>query len=488
MSERDAISCYARRVMDREGPLTWAQELLFSLDRRLGPTQALNITHAAQLEGALDETSFARAFHHVVARHAPLRSRYVMAQGEPRVLPRPHEAQGFQAHDLSALAPAARLARLQQVLSEACAPFALDSGRVVRSALARLDDRRWAWIVAQHHIASDGWSMHLFCRELSAVYRALTSGHAPALRPLVLECADVAERQHAWLAGPQAEAQLDWWRRRLFERPFVPLIMPLDGPRGLAAADSMSRQPLRLSPDLHRRVRAVGVRRRVSAFMLGLSAFAVLLSRWLRRDDLLVGTLIANRTRPGSERVMGAHYNTVLLRLNVRPEDPVDELVRHVEAACLEVQERQELPFAIVSAMAERDHGLGSPDLLKAMFLLDRYPLEPLALGGVRVVELDPARAVAVTRPALDLDAPLLPPLPPEIHRNQGAGASDVTLILREQDGGLDLLLYYRTAHFTDAQMAWLLRSYVRVLDGLLTALGEPRGGPGAAEGSTNGG
>ncbi|WP_038957049.1 condensation domain-containing protein, partial [Erwinia amylovora] len=68
-------------------------------------------------------------------------------------------------------------AQLQRLCAEeAHQPFSLSRGPLVRARLVRLPDDRCCLLVTQHHIVSDGWSVGVMWRELSACYNARRAG------------------------------------------------------------------------------------------------------------------------------------------------------------------------------------------------------------------------------------------------------------------------------------------------------------------------
>src|SRR5207245_1866161 len=63
-----------------------------------------------------------------------------------------------------------------------------------------------------HHIASDGWSMALFVRELGELYSAFVEGKPPPLPELPLQYADFALWQREWMQGDTLERHMAYWR------------------------------------------------------------------------------------------------------------------------------------------------------------------------------------------------------------------------------------------------------------------------------------
>jgi Condensation domain len=123
----------------------------------------------------------------VVRRHEALRTRFVVREGRPvQVIDQPEPValarlDGLDEGEL-------RLA----LLEEARRPFDLLRGPLLRATLARLGEQRWWLLLSLHHIVSDGWSMGVLVREVSAFYRAAVEGTAAKLPDLAVQYADFA--------------------------------------------------------------------------------------------------------------------------------------------------------------------------------------------------------------------------------------------------------------------------------------------------------
>ena len=84
-------------------------------------------------------------------------------------------------------------------------------------------------MVTMHHAVSDGWSIGILIRELSALYQSFLLGQPSPLPELAIQYADYAVWQRNWLEGAVLEAQLDYWTRQLAGVPDLEL--PTDRPR-----------------------------------------------------------------------------------------------------------------------------------------------------------------------------------------------------------------------------------------------------------------
>src|SRR5262249_39699991 len=113
---------------------------------------------------------------------------------------------------------------------EAARPFDLEHGPLWRAQLVRLNAAEHVLLFTMHHIISDGWSMGVLVREVSALYEAYVNGTDSALVELPIQYADFAVWQREYLQGAVLERQLQYWREQLAGAPPV-LQLPADHPR-----------------------------------------------------------------------------------------------------------------------------------------------------------------------------------------------------------------------------------------------------------------
>ena len=197
-------------------PLSFAQERLWFLDRLEPGSTAYNIPVAWRLGGALDRAALERVLGEIVRRHESLRTVFAERDGAPVQMVMPFGGFVLPVEDLSALGEADLEAAVRRRAGEeARRAFDLTAGPLFRAALLRLGAEDYVLLLSMHHVVSDGWSMGIFFRELSALYAAYREGGESPLPDLAVQYADYAVWQREHLTGEVLERQLAYWKERL---------------------------------------------------------------------------------------------------------------------------------------------------------------------------------------------------------------------------------------------------------------------------------
>ena len=105
--------------------------------------------------------------------------------------------------------------------------------------------------------------------------------------------------QHDRLRGEELDRQLSYWREHLRGAPQV-LTLPTDRPRRSAAVAAGAVAQIRLDQATTQRLAEVAHGVNATMFMLFLSGFAAVLSRYAGQRDVVIGTQVAGRTRTSS--------------------------------------------------------------------------------------------------------------------------------------------------------------------------------------------
>ncbi|WP_441287561.1 amino acid adenylation domain-containing protein [Sorangium sp. KYC3313] len=346
---------------------------------RFAPESPLyHVVFGARIVGALDERRLEESLAAVVRRHPALRTVFREIAGEPRQIVLPDVAVPLARARV--VVDTTRAEEREERLRELAAawgqaPFALEEGPLLRVCLVSLGERHHVLLFAQHHLVTDGRSIEVLVRDLAASY----AGRADAPVP-PLGYADYARAQRAALA--RMDAARAYWKAKLEGLPRL----ELGAERRRAAASPFAGGTVRFALSAPHVEAALAVARAENAtlFVALASVYAALLHRTTGQEDLGIGVVVANRSRPEHQGVVGFFANTVVLRVDLGGRPTFRELVRRVRRTMAEAMEHAELPFDEVARAAAPGAGRdGERDaLLQASFVLESASEPPAEVEG----------------------------------------------------------------------------------------------------------
>ncbi|WP_431262153.1 amino acid adenylation domain-containing protein [Roseateles chitinivorans] len=380
-----------RTVTDLVPPSYSQQRLLFIHQLDPAADAAYHIPKSIRILGPLDRARLKAALDTVVRRHEGLRTCFGTLDGQAVQLVGPADT-GFALKevDLGGL-PAQAQAQAVQRLSdeEEQASFSLSEGPLIRGLLVRLSDTEHLWVVTQHHIISDGWSIGIMVREVCTLYEAFGEGQPDPLPPLPIQYADYAVWQRAWLTGEVLDAQVAYWKQQLGGAPAL-LELPTDRPRPALQSYVGGHRPFEVSPALTDGLRQLSQRHGTTLFMTLLAGWSVLLSRLSGQHDIVVGTPVANRQRKETEGLIGLFVNTLALRVRLDGDPTVEQLLQQVKASTLDAYEHQDLPFEQVVEALQPQRSMSHSPLFQAMLNVHNTPGDSaLSVAGLRFLPED---------------------------------------------------------------------------------------------------
>ncbi|HJQ69041.1 MAG TPA: condensation domain-containing protein, partial [Blastocatellia bacterium] len=220
----------APRADSAPPPLSPAQQGLWFINELDPGNLSYTDSFAFRLIGQIDIKALSQSINEVIRRHESLRTAFRVIDGMPVQIINPSLSLPVSVIDLTGLPESVRAAEAQSLAAtQARLPFDLTTGPLLRVSLSRLDINEHILLFTVHHMVSDGWSLGLLVKELSALYEAFSHGEPSPLAELPIQYADYA----AWEQGrliELIELHLPFWRDRLAAAP-ASLDLPTDRPR-----------------------------------------------------------------------------------------------------------------------------------------------------------------------------------------------------------------------------------------------------------------
>ncbi|WP_436494697.1 non-ribosomal peptide synthetase [Actinokineospora sp. HUAS TT18] len=346
-----------RRPVDAVVPLLPGQRQLWFLDR-VGATDGVyTMSQVWRLTGSVDVPALRAALEVLLSRHEGLRTSFVEVDGEPvqRVVdavPPPLSIVDGGADGMAVLR--AELAR----------PFDLTTPPLLRAVLVRCPGED-LFALCVHHIVCDGPSLSTLVGELSA----LLAGR-PVDGPAISSC-DYA----VWQADRDMSAHGRYWSAQLAGVPTL-IDLPTDRPRPAVQSFRGASHPIEVAG-----VAEFCAREGVTAFPVLLTAFALVLNRWTRADDLAIGVPMRDDTRLTG--CVGMLANTVALRCRLAGDPTIRSVLDQVRRDAVDALEHQAYPWELVARELVPHPDLSHNPVFQTMFVLN-----PTA-SDVAIADLD---------------------------------------------------------------------------------------------------
>jgi amino acid adenylation domain-containing protein len=345
---------------------------------------AYNESVTFEFHGPLDAVALRQAVADVIARHEALRAT-ISGDGH-HMLIADAVTPDFKECNLGApspaLEPAAALRALQD--SEVALPFDLERGPLLRVRLARLGDEWNALVVTAHHIVFDGWSSGIFASELGLCYDRRRSGDRASDEPAP-QYGDFAQAERTAEAdGSRRKAEQFW--TQCFSGSVPVLDLPADRPRPAARTFASRREDLIIPSGLVEMVRTCGKRHGSSFLTTLLTAFAVLLQRFCRADEVVVGVPAAAQAQEGWGNLIGHCVNLLPVRLAIDTGADFATALARVQSTLIDAIEHQQLTMGSLLRKLPIDRDASRPPLVSVMFNVDQaIDTGKIGFGGLRV-------------------------------------------------------------------------------------------------------
>jgi amino acid adenylation domain-containing protein len=414
-------------------PLSPAQERLWFMDQLVPGIALYNEAVALRLSGILNVAALIESLNELVRRHEALRTSFGAVGGQPYQRISPPVNMDVSLVDLSHLPQGTRHNEARKVARDLGGkPFDLEHPLLLRAALIVLGPEEHVLCLSLHHIICDGWSRVILMQDLSRLYGSYRRGEAPVLPELDFQYLDFVFWQKERIDTGELIPEMEYWRQQWYELPPV-INLPTDRVRPLVQSFRGESCHVELSQAVSDGVKTLSRANGVTSFMTLLAAWQVLLGHYCSQDELIVGTVVANRTRAGLENIVGLMVNTLPIKGDLTGNPTFRGMLGRVRDAAIGAYKHQECPYEklVVELVHERD--ISRNPLVELMFVMEE--------GLTAQVDLD---GLTVTEEKIDL----------------GIAKYDLMMVLKEKGGRFEGRIEYNTDIFDGPKITKMGESY----------------------------
>lgn len=386
------------KVQDRTFlPLSLQQQRLWFLEQLEGASKAYNLPAAFRLIGNLDKDIFEKSIKYIFRRHDILRTSVHVIDDMAQQIISSDPDQIIMFQDLTAIPEDRREEELQNQLSiEASYTYTLSDPSLFRAILYAFADNEHVFFFMPHHAIWDGWSFDVFLNELKIIYEALIMGEQPILPELPVQYSDFSHWQQTQDKNGTFLDDIAYWQNELGD--FLPVLqLPNDFPRPATMVSQGGSEPFQLNKELVDELIHIGRKNDATLFMVVLAAYIILVHRYSKQDEIILGIPISGRNNPEIANLIGFFVNSLPVKFKLSPSMSFSDLLKHVRNQCLDAFNHQDAPFERLVEVLNPERDLSRHPVFQSLFIYQDVKNRDRTMAGLDMVQVNVSREASQT-------------------------------------------------------------------------------------------
>ncbi|MFN5004927.1 MAG: amino acid adenylation domain-containing protein [Bacteroidota bacterium] len=389
-------------------PLSRMQEKLYSDAKLTG--NSYNLRWTCRIKGNVSPETIQDSLVVLLKRHQILRTVFVYNEGQlfQQVIDKDYELP-FVVDNLHLKADFYQC--YQKQLNDIDSPFDLARDLPLRVRMMNIAPGDWIFSFSIHHLVADAWSMDVFVKELSTVYRAIKDQNVIQLDDLQFQYGDYAlwsqqhdsgSTGHPMLSGRDIGSRLAKILRKSFDEKFNSRLSTFIG------------------------------RKKTTYFSVLATTASIVLGRFAGRKNIVIGAAHADRPNHLFENQIGCYFRPIEFTVSVDNTRSLNDILDSVQMTIEDVLEDSSLAASS-----------GSDDV-------------------VVVVVVQDLRQMEKEMTALDLSVTILP-------EKSRLALCDLRLIANLFTSGVVLELEFRESRYSKQVAKEILRGLELVIEQLIS-------------------
>ena len=315
-------------------PLSSAQTRIYYSSNLDNNSTLYNTAGGIIVDKLLDMDKLQLCFNTLIKRHDALRTCFEIVNGE--VVQIINDTLDFKLN-----LDEANTNDLNKIYSEFIKPFDLSKAPLFRTKLVKLKDNKMLFLLDMHHIISDGTSIGILLQELCDLY----NGNELAEKQIDYKDFTLWEKEQ--FENKDFKSSKEYWVNNFKDE--IPLLnMPTTYSRPSIQSFEGSNYHTILSKEIYNKVNNIAKKLNITPYMLMLSCYYILLSKYTSQDDIVIGTPIVGRELPDLSNMLGVFVNTLALRNKIDSSLSFEKFSNIIKNNCLNSFKNQSYPFDIL--------------------------------------------------------------------------------------------------------------------------------------------
>ena len=309
-------------------PMSSPQKRLFLIDKIDDTKIAYNMPYALDIGKNIDIEKIKIVFNKIIERHEILRTSFHMEEEAVQKIHKNVKI-NIEYEDVRNM----KEEQVKKVLNSFVRKFDLSKAPLMRVKVVETKETNLL-LFDMHHIITDGWSMNLLINEFNSLYKG------EELEENRLQYKDYSE----WMKSRDLKKEKEYWLKE-FKEEVEPLNLPTDFIRGQKESFQGDSVKYIVPKEIKEKLETFTKETKTTEYMVMLSALMVLLKKYSRQGDIVIGSPIAGRLHKDTEKLLGMFVNTLPIKGKVDDNKSFEEFLEEIKETTLKAYKNQEYPF-----------------------------------------------------------------------------------------------------------------------------------------------
>ncbi|MCP4154919.1 MAG: non-ribosomal peptide synthetase, partial [bacterium] len=419
-------------------PLSTAQRGIYIQQQKDTGITAYNMPQVVTLHFEVDRERLEEAFKKMLERHDSFRTAFELREGEPVQRVREAAHLKFRVDYFTPATPAAIN------INDHIRPFDLLQPPLLRVTLVKEDEKKYLLIVDTHHIITDGVSMEILKKDFIALY------NRESLPSLPLQYRDYSLWKNSKEEKSVMEAQRKYWLA-IYTGHIPTLEIPLDFKRPPVKDFSGGSYAFTIENHLTGQLNRLAGQTGTTLYMVMLTAYYIMLSRYSGQEDFVVGSPVTGRRHRELQGIIGMFINMLAIRNRPGKNKTLGQFLGEVKHAVIDSLENQDYHFEELVRELGKQGDPGRNPLFDVVFAMQN-------MGNTDSEETHPTEQQN-----------------PEEQAAAGftfnVSRFDMTLFAMERNGRINMNIEYSTVLFRKERIENMAGHYKEVLNRMVETL-----------------
>ncbi|NFF81599.1 amino acid adenylation domain-containing protein [Clostridium botulinum] len=423
-------------------PLTPIQNSIFVISKKQCIKTSYNISEIVEIDGQVNVDKLNQAFKRLIQEEEVFRTTFKFIDGEPRQVIKKEVDFNITLTDYSNRYKNEILEKekIRNLKKEFMIIFNLEEVPLLKVDLIKVGESRYLLLMQMHHIICDGTSQELLKYKLSLILNNKN------LNKSNIKYSDYSIWLNKKIQSEHMKKMKKFWLD-IFNDNIPVLDVPADFNRPAIRTSKGDNIIYFLDKNLSKAIRKFSSNQSKSVYVIMLTAFAALLSKYTSQENIVIGSILSSRAHPDIEKMIGVFINTIPLKICIDQEKTFNEILMQVSNFFFKVMENQEYPFEEIVKDLKIKPSLSRNPIFDVMFIMQNMNTYDLKIRN------------AITKGLLIGD---------------NVSKYDITLNVIDNDESICLNFEYATDLFTKSRIERMAKNYESLLVNIMENLETP--------------